>query len=63
MYMLYCLFFSNLVDVNVVVYDVYVLFFNVYVVGEMLINLFLLKSIILLLYEFCNCKCFNLFII
>lgn len=61
MYMLYCLFFSNLVDVYVgvydinvvvydvyvVVYDVYVLFFNVYVVGEMLIDLFLLKNIIL----------------
>lgn len=47
MYMLYCLFFRNLVVVYVVVYDVYVLFFNVYVVGEMLIDLFLLKSIIL----------------
>lgn len=47
MYMLYCLFFSNLVDVYVGVYDVYVLFFNVYVVGEMLIDLFLLKNIIL----------------
>lgn len=45
MYMLYCLFFRNLVDVYVVVYDVYVLFFNVYVVGKMLIDLFLLKSI------------------
>lgn len=47
MYMLYCLFFRNLVDVYVGVYDVYVLFFNVYVVGEMLIDLFLLKNIIL----------------
>lgn len=44
MYMLHCLFFRNLVDVQVVVHDVYALLLNVHVAGETLTNLFPPKS-------------------